>query len=186
MEPGYSGASITDDGTIGISASDLASIAWIEQVLPELARSLFGRMLLDDQFAQLPMAQVRLVKALPIDELGETMGHLSDMLRMQPSALSQAANRVIRHGLAERIDDPDDRRIVRLRLTLLGRKWRHDRIHRRRERLGLIWRRIDPVDRTEIIDAVRVLERISRRASALVSAAEQERTTQDNMSVKHA
>ena len=162
-----------------LAGSDLASIAWIEQILPEIARKLLGRTLLDAQFAELPVAQLRLVKALPANDIGETMSRLSVQLRVGPSALTQAADRAVVQGLVERTRDADDRRIVRLRLTALGRKWTHDRKLRRRARLEIIWRAIRREERTEFVDAVRALERFGRQAEALLSVAEHDMPEED-------
>ena len=163
------------------SERDSESIDWIEQVLPDLAPRLLGRSLLDEQFAQLPIAQFRLVKALPLDDLGETMGRLSEKLRIKGSALTQAADRAIRQGLVERVSDPEDRRVVRLRLTSQGRKWTQERQARRRARLEIIWRGIDAVERVAFVDAVQALERLGRRADALVSIMQHDNLSDDEV-----
>jgi len=131
---------------------------------------LLGQTLLDDQFAQLPIAQFRLVKALPVDESGETMGRLSEQLRIKGSALTQAADRAIRQGLVERVSDADDRRVVRLRLTAQGRQWTQERQARRRAWLEFIWRDIDADERADFLKAVQTLDRIGLRADALAAS----------------
>jgi len=170
--------SLTNEGTADApEPPDQAKIAWIERVLPGLARDLLGASSLDDPVAQLPIAQFRLIRALPFDDVGETMGRLSERMHMLPSALTQAANRVVRTGLVERVPDPDDRRLVRLRLTASGRKWTDERSRRRQERLGLIWGHIDQQDRVGLLEAVQTLERISRRAAAMTGGEQRDVTT---------
>lgn len=152
---------------------DDAFMTWIEQVLPETSPRLLGRTSLDEPFAQLPIAQFRLLKALPDDEIGLKMGKLCEKLMIKASALTQVADRIIRQGLAERVDDPLDRRSVRLRLTSAGRQQMHERSERRRARLERIWRSISPTEQEEFLNAVRVLERIGRKADALIASAQQ-------------
>ncbi|MDR3711017.1 MAG: MarR family transcriptional regulator [Capsulimonadaceae bacterium] len=164
-------------------ADDRASIATIEQILPDLATRFLGRTLLEGQFAQLPLAQFRLVKSLPDDDTGETMGRLSVKLSIRGSALTQAADRAIRQGLVERISDPSDRRIVRLRLTAQGIAWIRERKARRRARLEVIWQAIDVEERAALLDAIQTLDRIGRQAAALLSAAELDGSSADERSV---
>jgi DNA-binding MarR family transcriptional regulator len=171
------GASLKDESLGKLQSSafnddDDTNIAWIERVLPHLSHDLLGRTLLDEQFAKLPIAQFRLIKALPNDEIGETMGRLSEKIRIKASALTQTADRIIRQGLVERVSAPEDRRIVRLRLTTQGRQWNEERQAHRRARLELIWRGIAPHERDEFIAAVQTLERIGRLAETIVSNTE--------------
>src|SRR5581483_11344934 len=99
-------------------------VAWLESSLPRIMRRLMDSENLDMPLLQLPLAQMRLAQALYVDNesaefslLGETMGRLSDRLGVRHNALTQAADRLVNHGLAERLSDPSDRRVVRLRLT---------------------------------------------------------------------
>ena len=53
-----------------------------------------------------------------------TMGELSDALAVPFSTATRIANWFVDNGYAERLSDPDDRRIVRLALTDSGRSLR--------------------------------------------------------------
>jgi len=53
-----------------------------------------------------------------------TMGELSDALAVPFSTATRIANWFVDSGYAERLSDPDDRRIVRLALTDSGRRLR--------------------------------------------------------------
>jgi len=53
-----------------------------------------------------------------------TMGELSDALSVPFSTATRVANWFVDNGYAERLSDPDDRRIVRLALTDSGRRLR--------------------------------------------------------------
>lgn len=50
----------------------------------------------------------------------ETMGGLAEVRQISRPAMTQAVEALVEKGLVERMDDPSDRRIVRLRLTAKG------------------------------------------------------------------
>lgn len=58
---------------------------------------------------------------LEIEEHGQaTMGQLATQLRLDGSTLSRTVDGLVRSGLAERVNDDHDRRVVRMRLTPEG------------------------------------------------------------------
>ena len=147
-----------------------AALAWLETVLPRIMRRLMDAENLDMPLFQLPLAQMRLAYALYVEhekpelaEIGETMGRLSERLGVRQNALTQAADRLVKHGLAERLSDPNDRRVVRLRLTATGNDWVRQRRERRHEHLGALWGELDELERREFLHAVHVLEAVARR-----------------------
>ena len=146
------------------------ALAWLETVLPRIMRRLMDSENLDMPLFQLPLAQMRLAYALfPDDDspehaaAGETMGRLSDRLGVRQNALTQAADRLVRHGLAERLSDASDRRVVRLRLTETGAAWVRERRLRRHEHLAALWTELDEAERTEFLHAVNVLQAVALR-----------------------
>lgn len=150
-----------------------AALAWLETVLPRIMRRLMDAENLDMPLFQLPLAQMRLAYALfaepdspELAVTGETMGRLSERLGVRQNALTQAADRLVKHGLAERLSDPHDRRIVRLRLTQTGCDWVKERRERRHEHLGALWSELDEAERQEFLHAVNVLEAVAQRLNA--------------------
>ncbi len=121
---------------------------------------------------QLPLAQLRVVQSLSLDGeeavAGAPMGVLRDRLGVRLNALTQSANRLVQRGLAERVSDPNDRRIVRLRLTQRGCEWVAERRRQRREHLTGIWMRLDADRREALVRAVRTLEAIGESAGSAV------------------
>src|SRR5438045_2133061 len=98
--------------TPGASIESEEALAWLERVLPRTMRRIFESEDLDHPLLQLPLAQMRLAQALygesgdpDAQAAGETMGHLSARLGVRQNALTQAADRLIQRGLAERISD---------------------------------------------------------------------------------
>ncbi len=147
-------------------------LAWLESALPRIMRRLMGSEDLDMPLLQLPLAQMRLAQALYQEdpaarEMGETMGHLSERLGVRQNALTQAADRLINHGLAERCGDPQDRRIVRLRLTAQGQEWVRERRARRRANLRKFWEALPPEERNAVLQALQTLEAVSTRLSGV-------------------
>lgn len=55
------------------------------------------------------------------------MGDLAEALRVDPSTATRAVERLTRINLAERLSGPDDRRVVLVRATTMGRA-RHDEV----------------------------------------------------------
>ena len=150
--------------------NDQEAFAWLEAMLPRIMRRLMDSENLDMPLLQLPLAQLRLAHGLygatgeqEILTSGETMGRLSERLGVRQNALTQAADRLINHGLAERLSDPRDRRVVRLRLTQKGREWVEARRARRRARLSQLWSLLDPRERLAVLQAVRTLEAAADR-----------------------
>jgi len=166
--------SVLQENTSGPSLSappDSGSeLIWMERTLTAIMRRLMDTENLDMPLLQLPLAQMRLAQALYNDRenadtpnSGETMGRLSERLHVRQNALTQAADRLVNHGLAERLSDPTDRRIVRLRLTATGEAWVRERGSRRRARYEHLWNLLDPHERAEFLQAVRVLEAAGNR-----------------------
>lgn len=147
-----------------------ATVTWLEAALPRIMRRLLDSENLDMPILQLPLAQLRLANALyseaeteNVRALGETMGRLSQKLGVRQNALTQAADRLINHGLAERNNDPQDRRIVRMRLTTMGWEWVHARRSRRRARIESLWTLLSETERSEFLAAIQTLESACRR-----------------------
>jgi DNA-binding MarR family transcriptional regulator len=170
--PGIPVGSPPLDLALESEAATEATLAWLEHTLPHILRRLLDSENLDMPLLQLPLAQMRLAQALykeaihpDILAMGETMGHLSERLGVRQNALTQAADRLINHGLAERTGDPQDRRIVRLRLTAQGQEWVQARRARRRAHLQQFWSTLDSQDREALLRAVGTLETLSARLS---------------------
>jgi DNA-binding MarR family transcriptional regulator len=160
----------TKNGEDPLEAPGDGALLWLESVLPRIMRRLMDSENLDMPLLQLPLAQMRLAQALYSDDetedlasKGDIMGRLSERLGVRQNALTQAADRLVNHELAERLSDPTDRRVVRLRLTARGRDWVHERRERRRHHLSRLWEMLDSNERAEFLHAVNVLEAVAGR-----------------------
>jgi DNA-binding MarR family transcriptional regulator len=70
---------------------------------------------------ELTIAQVRAIGAVA-DHRDCTMGELADRLRVSLSATTALVDRLVQRGLIEREVDTQDRRLVRLRLSPMGKR----------------------------------------------------------------
>ncbi len=167
------------------------TVLWLEQTLPRVLRRLVDSEDLDIPYFQLPLAQMRLAHALyrhtddrdatPATAFeSDTMGHLSERLGVRQNALTQAADRLVGRGLAERFSDPHDRRIVRLRLTSIGHAWVEERHARRRASLARLWECLNQDEQQSFLQAIRTLEAAGERLRA-ASAATAEAGTRDSL-----
>ncbi len=110
----------------------------------------------------LPLAQMRLLWTVR-HQNEATMKDLSERLNVSQSTVTQLAERLVKRGLAERIADPADRRVVRLRLSKLGQEAvgiaeaRGDARHR------AIWNRLDPAERDIVMQGLETLAEMAER-----------------------
>jgi DNA-binding MarR family transcriptional regulator len=166
------------------------AVLWLERVLPRIMRRLIDSENLEMPLLQLPLAQMRLAQALYQEAdtesaerpEGETMGRLSERLGVRHSALTQAADRLVNHGLAERFSDPSDRRVVRMRLTKVGRDWVEARRNRRRAHLAQLWTSLDGAERTQFLQALRVLDAVGNRLGVETAHAQTANASQEIVS----
>ncbi len=152
----------------------------IEQSISRVMKRLTHTNQPDSLAMQLPLAQLRLAHALHHSDvsLGETMGALKERLGVGNSALTQAGDRLIHNGLAERLDDPNDRRVVRMRLTEKGRSWVDDIRMQRKRRIEEILDHLTPSQAQEFTEAIFTLDRLTSflRRNNNVDANEPEET----------
>lgn len=139
------------------------TVTWLVKTLASAAGKLLDSG--DHALVDLPLAQLRVVLALHAEEEESvaalnavSMTRLSARLKVRMNALTQAADRLMSRGLVERERDPEDRRVVRLRLTEIGRSWALDRRERRRRTLETVWNRLSVSERRSLVDSVRTLE----------------------------
>ncbi len=110
----------------------------------------------------LPLAQMRLLWTVR-HQSEATMKDLSERLNVSQSTVTQLAERLVKRGLAERIADPTDRRVVRLRLSPLGRdvcgiaEARGDARHR------AIWDRLNTTQRDAVMQGLQTLAEMAER-----------------------
>ena len=110
----------------------------------------------------LPLAQMRLIWTVR-HQSEATMKDLSERLNVSQSTVTQLAERLVKRGLAERIADPTDRRVVRLRLSKLGREAIGIAEARSDARHQAIWNRLDTDQRNSVMQGLETLAEMAER-----------------------
>jgi len=75
---------------------------------------------------------------------------LADAMQIHPSNATRTCDRLVATGLADRRDNPADRRHLLLTLTVAGRELVDGVMHRRRAAIGQILRGMPPGDRVHL------------------------------------
>jgi len=130
----------------------------IAEHLPEIMRKLFGGRLVVSRAWELTVPQLRAL-SMVAEQPGSTMGGLARSLGIRINAATGLADRLVHQGLLEREADPDDRRLVRLRLTESGRRAREACRRERRRRVKEALRHLSAAEREQIAGALLLLHR---------------------------
>lgn len=147
--------------------------AWIE------LRRGAGAAALRDLFfgSEEPMEQGQMDALDLLTRRERTMKGLAARLRIDPSSATRAVQRIVKSGLAERFDSPDDGRVVMVRVTDEGRRRHADVAARRAEAMGRILGSFDPDERAHLADLMdRLTDAIDRVVAELQAEASQEAT----------
>ena len=83
------------------------------------------------------------------------LSSLARWMDIHPSNATRVCDRLVRGGLMERIEDEDDRRHVRLRLTPAGDEVIDGVVQRRRHAMRRVLRRMEPGDRADLTRSLR-------------------------------
>lgn len=93
-----------------------------------------------------------------IKEKKPLMKEIADYLSIAPPSATSLINHLVKAGLAERIDDVQDRRIVRLGITNRGKK----ELQRGVERIaGRMKKMLSSLSERDKLNLIRILEKIS-------------------------
>lgn len=126
----------------------------VEGLLPRVLRALFKPDPLDP-LAELPVGQMRMMRLLMMKTW--TPSNLGEELGLSVSAVTQMANRLDSIGYVARVEDPVDRRVKHLTLTLLGRDLMSRRQKQRVHRLERVLSHISESRQTELVDMLESL-----------------------------
>ena len=132
----------------------LTQAAKLESLLPKLMRRLFT---LDPNHPanDLPLAQLKVCTILQAGP--RTVSAIGEELSISVSAATQIADRLERAGFVERIAEPDDRRMRKLRLTAHGADVMLSRREARIQSAAAALEQLPPSARDEVLDALQVL-----------------------------
>ncbi|PZN11213.1 MAG: S-methyl-5'-thioadenosine phosphorylase [Bacillota bacterium] len=91
-----------------------------------------------------------------------TMGELCQRLDLASSTVTDLVDRMERNRLVERVRDPEDRRVIRLRLLPRAQELLDAVLEARRAYLADVLRRLDPVDRRVLLRSLQRLDAAMR------------------------
>jgi len=93
-----------------------------------------------------------------LDDTDPTMvGELADHLGVTPSTMSLTLKRLERAGYVHKERDPDDRRVMNVRLTAAGVRVRDSQTVLDAERVAAMLAMMDPDDRADAVKGLRLL-----------------------------
>ena len=114
----------------------------------------------------LPLAQLRLLWTVHAG-MEATMKDFSERLGVSQSTVTQLADRLVKRGLIDRLADSSDRRVVRLRISAIGKSLLVTVDQERKRTLHALWGRLNETERDE---ALRGLSALGRAAEAVREA----------------
>ncbi len=89
-----------------------------------------------------------------------TMGELAWELALTESATTRLVDRLVRTNLARRERDPEDRRVVRVRLSSYGRQLVDVVLARRQHQFERVGSHMDPDERQRLVQGLEALVRV--------------------------
>jgi DNA-binding MarR family transcriptional regulator len=134
------------------------AVAEILDAFPDIMRRLIESQPVTGHELVLTLAQVRALGVLE-ERDGCTMGQLARRLGVSLSAATGLADRLVQHGRIERVADPDDRRVVRLRLSRDGRRARDAFRREKRRRTEMALRGLSLEELSRVADSLALLRR---------------------------
>jgi DNA-binding MarR family transcriptional regulator len=139
-----------------------AAVETLERVMPRLMRRIFFDVTADSPLWELPLAQLKVLGMLERRD-NRRMSEIGERLQVALSTVTQVADRLEQRGWVCRVDDPEDRRVVRLALTDAGRRLIAERREARRRRLEALLGSLEPAERDRMVGAVEALYLAARR-----------------------
>jgi len=113
----------------------------------------------------LPLAQLRLLWTV-YHSADATMKDFSERLGVSQSTVTQLADRLVKRGLVDRLADPADRRVVRLRLSETGRRILNGAEFARQRTLHTIWNILAPEEQEAVMLGLQLLGDAAERVRA--------------------
>jgi MarR family transcriptional regulator, organic hydroperoxide resistance regulator len=133
-----------------------ATLDAVERLLMRSARRMLFEVAADSPLWDLPVPQIRALHLIA-HRKHCAMGDLAARLGVAMSTATQVADRLEQRGWVQRVDDPEDRRVVRLALTPQGRTVVEERRQHRRAKLREALAKMAEEKREALIDGLRAL-----------------------------
>jgi DNA-binding MarR family transcriptional regulator len=103
-----------------------------------------------------------------VNDLGQpTMGDLAERMHLSPSTVTGLVDGLVSRGLVERLEDAEDRRIVRVTPTAAGRRHREQHRRAQQQRLARVFAALSDHDLKRIESALERLNEVVAQATEL-------------------
>ena len=129
--------------------------------LHSAAIHLLRRLRTEDVVAALSAPRLSALSVIVFAEHPLTLGELAEAEQVRPPTISRLVKELEAEGLVERLPDPGDRRVQRLRATDEGRRLLHEGRARRVEALARDLEDLAPGDLATLEAAADLLERLA-------------------------
>ena len=143
-----------------MSVSREATVERIADLFQDIMRAVFSWKPAAPAALTITLGELKCMMA--VGRLGApSMKQLCDRLQLKPSTATALVNGLVREGLAERVTDPQDRRMVRVTLTPKGK---HRRKRHRRARRRQLMTALGSLDDQQLQRILRALEMVREAA----------------------
>lgn len=129
--------------------------------LHSAAIHLLRRLRSEDAAAGLSAPRLSALSVIVFSPHPPTLGELAEAEQVRPPTISRLVKELEAEGLVERLPDPDDRRVQRLRATAEGRRLLHEGRRRRVAVLARDLERLPPADLEVLEAAADLLEHLA-------------------------
>jgi len=113
---------------------------------------------------ELTPSQIKSIFAFEEEDKEYPIGKLGKNAQVKRSAITNMIDCLEKEGIAERVRDSEDRRVVKVRLTGKGRKIRREFIQRRRQEIEKIFSKLSEKDKDSLLhhleEAYHLLQKI--------------------------
>jgi len=129
------------------STSLASGVEHASDLFVAIIEKLMTQRMLDESFEQqVTPSQLVALRYLSLND-SSLMSDVAEGLGISFPAATKTVDRLVRKGLATRAEDPHDRRVVRIRLTELGKKLVSEIYQERSRRFATVLDRLDPAAR---------------------------------------
>jgi DNA-binding MarR family transcriptional regulator len=104
--------------------------------------------------SELTASQIRTLFAFKDENKAYPIGELRKNARVKRSTITVMVDRLERDGLAERVRDIKDRRVVKVQLTATGKKIREEFYQKRRKEIGTVFSKLKGNEKKELLDCL--------------------------------
>lgn len=130
------------------------NIAHASDLFVAIIEKLLTQKMLDQSFdQQVTASQLVALRYLSLNE-SSLMSDVAEGLGISFPAATKTIDRLVRKGLVSRSEDPHDRRVVRIRLTELGKQLVSDINLERSRRFAKVLERMDPVSLSNLYQSM--------------------------------